>query len=138
MTGDIRECRNGHRVCPDCSVACRVCGAALCVLCDLTRCSVCQGVVCRSCQVFCHFHRQPVCREHVVVCQVCGVKGCVQCLSLCPGCGKYFCRAHYDKGRNLCAACQKKDLPEAATCPYCQKPISRKSAKFCPGCGQKF
>lgn len=137
-SADIRECKNGHRVCPDCSVACRACGATLCVLCDLAHCSVCQAVVCPTCQVFCHFHRQAVCPDHVVACAECGVKGCDRCLSLCPGCGKHFCRSHFDKGRNLCAACQKTDMPRPASCPYCGKQVTRQGAKFCAACGQRL
>jgi ubiquitin-protein ligase len=135
---DIRECRNGHRICPDCAVSCRACGATLCVLCDLARCSVCQSVVCPACQVFCHFHRQPVCSDHIVACAECGVRGCDRCLSLCPGCGKHFCRLHFDKGKNLCAACRKSDLPRTPSCPYCGRQVTRPGAKFCSACGQKF
>jgi len=135
---DIRECRTGHRVCPDCATACRVCGAVMCVLCDLNRCSVCQGVMCPDCQAFCHFHRQTVCRDHIVACAECGVTGCDRCLSLCPGCGKRYCPSHFDKTLNLCAACRKKDIPPVPSCPYCGKVITRKAAKFCPACGQKL
>lgn len=134
----MRECRSGHRICGQCAVACRVCGAVMCVLCDLSRCSVCRGVVCPSCQAFCHFHRQAVCRDHIVACGECGIQGCDRCLFLCSGCGRHCCRAHFDQGRNLCAACKETDLPEKPTCPYCRRQLSRRGGTFCPSCGQRL
>ncbi len=134
----IQECLQGHKVCPDCILHCRVCGAALCVLCDLTRCSLCHDIVCPNCQVFCHFHRQPVCRDHVVSCRECGVRGCDRCLKVCPTCGGHFCRAHFDKERNLCSACQREEGIKPRSCPRCLKIIPKRDAKFCPSCGNKI
>jgi len=138
----FKKCRNGHRVCPDCMVACRTCGAEICLLCEMTLCSVCQEVVCPKCLNFCHFHRQPICREHAAVCAECGVKGCSECFAICPECGKSFCRTHFDQSANACHSClkkrEKKAAEDIAACPRCGKAISRKGAKFCPGCGQKL
>jgi ubiquitin-protein ligase len=138
----FKECRNGHRVCPDCRPACRLCGAELCLLCDLTVCSICGQVVCPKCSDFCHFHRQPICRDHAAVCAECGVKGCSQCFSVCPECGRVLCRTHLDKNLAACPSClqkkEKKAKKAALVCPRCGRVLTQKEAKFCPGCGQKL
>jgi uncharacterized C2H2 Zn-finger protein len=91
---------------------------------------------------FCHFHRQPICRNDAAVCAACGVKGCSQCFTLCPECGKSYCRTHFDQSANACHSCLKKrekiKVEDIAACPRCGKALSRKGAKFYPGCGQKL
>jgi ubiquitin-protein ligase len=76
VTAELRECVNGHRVCPDCTVPCVACGKNLCVLCSLHRCGECD---------------QPVCPD---------------CVRVCVGCGGSFCRSHLDWMCGLCAACR--------------------------------
>jgi ubiquitin-protein ligase len=141
-SGSLKKCRNGHRVCPDCMVTCRTCGAELCLLCEITLCSICREVVCPQCLSFCHFHRKPVCRNHAAVCAQCGVKGCTQCFTRCPECGQFYCKAHFDQSQNVCLSClkkkEKKARPAGGACPSCGKAISRSGAKFCPACGQKL
>jgi ubiquitin-protein ligase len=138
----LKKCRNGHRVCPDCRVTCRTCGAELCLLCETNLCSVCRQIVCSQCLSFCHFHRQPVCREHAAVCAQCGVKGCSQCFVRCSLCGQSFCKAHFDQAHNSCLSClnkkETKVMEDIAACPRCGKAVSRKGAKFCAACGQKL
>ena len=138
----FKKCKKGHRVCPDCLVACRTCGAELCLLCETKLCSVCRQIVCPQCLTFCHFHRQPVCREHAAACAACGVKGCTQCFPRCPECGHLYCKAHFDQAMNRCLDCLKKketkSAPAAVACPSCGKAVSRPGAKFCAACGQKL
>ncbi len=115
--GSSAECSEHHVVCPDCVLACGVCGKELCVLCSFSQCSSCKTVLCNGCMV------------------------------ACPSCGRPFCKTHLSEAADRCADCTEpakaKEAPPASSspgvpCSKCGNLIEYWNAGFCPRCGTKL
>ncbi|MFW6108268.1 MAG: ubiquitin-conjugating enzyme E2 [bacterium] len=112
----LQTCSGGHRVCPDCIVACSRCGESFCLLCALETCPVCGRLVCQSCVAKCSQCLRSCCEEHLEACALCDTQGCPDCAIACARCGRTVCLSHVRQ----CAVCRTALCSEHAhTCSAC-------------------
>ena len=129
----LTECAHGHRVCPDCVVACTRCGRTYCLICSVEACDECGRLVCSECRTLCDQCGRTVCNDHIDACEICGKPGCPDCCIECSKCGRKVCLNHVAQ----CAVCRVALCSEHAhACAVCERTACAEHTAVCSSCGR--
>jgi hypothetical protein len=93
----LTPCGKGHASCADCTVRCRTCNSAMCLVCGDKACATCAARVAAAAAVLCkncgNHATGLVCSEWHTLCDDCGA-ACKRCGEIqCVVCASFPCRA---------------------------------------------
>jgi hypothetical protein len=83
---EIIICSSGHLTCRNCGDKCEVCGGVFCKVCPEKICSFCNKRLCSNCLEVCAGCKKIFCKNHVYPTDS-GKKLCRNCIKRCSGCG---------------------------------------------------
>jgi hypothetical protein len=114
----VKNCVNGHLMCPDHAYTCTISSQTVCENCA-TKCHIHDHLVNKKLTAVCVVCTGVTCVEHSLQCIVCGNDVCVEHTGVCGDCLKNACTNHLGQcvlcGRIYCAGCIK----ERGLCGMC-------------------
>lgn len=104
----LKNCSNGHVVCPDHAHTCTISSRTICRSCA-RKCNITGHLVDKKMANVCSICQDIVCTEHSIQCIVCGNDACVQHSGVCGECMKNACSIHLKQcvlcGQTYCTDC---------------------------------
>jgi hypothetical protein len=120
----LKNCANGHTVCPDHIHSCTISSQAICSSCA-TKCRIHGHLVNKKLANICVICQGVACTGHSIHCIVCGEDACIEHSGVCGECRKNACNHHLKQcvicGRTYCSDC----VNQNGWCGMCNSLVKR-------------